>query len=580
MRILRVGYARRVPQPLCAPHRLPRAQLGRYGASEAQARPKLSTTIQTGRFEGYSFCEDSWLFTRRRGTLERRAAPRWYAAAEPSPPGMLPGADSRQLSPAQTARRSRTNCMTEATSILPGHASVTRNSAPARLLVVDDEPDASEAIRFMLERVGYAVTTASTARGALEGVVNEHFDLVLTDVAMPETDGIALCRKVADLRPALPVVLVTGHSDTATLTRALRAGVRDCVTKPVDPNALLSAVARILDEKGETASSSSSKLESQQEARDFGLAALIGESEGIRRVRSLILDLADSCASVIVTGETGTGKEIVARALHATSRRSAGPFLALNCAAVPAGLLESELFGHGSGAFTDAKLAKSGLLVEANGGTLLLDEIGELPLSMQPKLLRALQEHTVRPIGEHREVPFDCRLIAAANQDLEREVKAKRFREDLFYRLDVIRITVPPLRTRGDDILLLALHFLKRFAGSRGVASYSDAAAAKLLGYAWPGNVRELENCIARAVALSRSARLTVADLPEKVQRPELARDAPPTASAEPEPIESLFDAERRHVLRTIELVGGDKTRAAAVLKIDRRTLYRRLERY
>jgi two-component system response regulator HydG len=315
---------------------------------------------------------------------------------------------------------------------------------------------------------------------------------------------------------------------------------------------------------------------------EFGLARLVGDSEEMQKVRKLIVDLSKSVASVLIQGETGTGKEIIAHALHATSRLSAGPFIALNCAAMPAGLLESELFGHARGAFTDAKSAKKGLLLQADGGTLLLDEIGELPLSMQPKLLRALQERTVRPIGEHQEVPFNCRLIAAANQDLEREVEAKRFREDLFYRLDVVRIAVPPLRARGADILLLALRFLEGFSsGSPGVASLSEAAAAKLLTYNWPGNVRELENCMARAVALSGSAELTLADLPEKIQRFELAEDL--LAASLPEetaPIGSLFDAEMRHVLRAVEFFGGDKARAATLLRIDRRTLYRRLERY
>jgi DNA-binding NtrC family response regulator len=219
--------------------------------------------------------------------------------------------------------------------------------------------------------------------------------------------------------------------------------------------------------------------------------------------------------------------------------------------------------------------------LQANGGTLLLDEVGEMPLSMQPKLLRALQERTVRPIGEHQEIPFSCRIIAAANQDLEVEVKAKRFREDLFYRLDVVRISVPPLRERGGDVLLLARHFLSRFLGrSRRVVTLSDAAAAKLLSYNWPGNVRELENCIERAVALSHSEQLSVEDLPERIQVFQSAVSARPSGDAPAGDVISLFDAERDHVLRAVQQFGGNKTRAAAILGIDRRTLYRRLERY
>jgi two-component system response regulator HydG len=301
----------------------------------------------------------------------------------------------------------------------------------------------------------------------------------------------------------------------------------------------------------------------------------------MRKVRRLVLDLADSVASVVIQGETGTGKEIIAHALHSTSALSAGPFIALNCAAMPAGLLETELFGHARGAFTDAKTAKKGLLLQAEGGTIFLDEIGELPLLMQPKLLRALQERSVRPVGDHHEIPFNCRIIAAANQDLELEVKAKRFREDLYYRLDVVRITVPPLRARGDDVLLLAEHFLKRFVGrSRRVVTLSDAVATKLLNYGWPGNVRELENCMERAVALARADELTVDDLPERIRqfKPSASERLPSDVPAGE--VTSLFDAERDHVLRAVEQFGGNKTRAAAILGIDRRTLYRRLERY
>ncbi len=469
--------------------------------------------------------------------------------------------------------------MQEVAALSTPDASSTRE--PPRLLVVDDDPDACESIRVLLEKEGYSVTT-TTARQALAGVVHGDYDLMLADVAMPGTDGITLCQEVAGLRPALPVMLIGGRSDTATLTRALRAGARDFLTKPVDAAALRSAVARLLGRRSDRTPSSALALGRTPRALALGLACVVGESDEMQRVRSLILDLSDSVASVLIEGETGTGKEVIAQALHATSRLSAGPFVALNCAAMPAGLLESELFGHARGAFTDARVAKKGLLLQANGGTLLLDEVGELPLIMQPKLLRALQERTVRPLGEHQEVPFDCRLIAAANQNLEREVEAKRFREDLFYRLDVVRVSVPPLRARGADILLLALHFLERFAGDRpGVASLSEAAAAKLLTYSWPGNVRELENCVARAVALSRSAELTVKDLPEKIQRFELAEVTPAERPSEPaEPIGSLFDAEMRHVLRAVKLLGGDKTRAATLLGIDRRTLYRRLERY
>ena len=445
---------------------------------------------------------------------------------------------------------------------------------PPRLLVVDDEPDACELMRLLLEDAGYRVTTAPSAQSALESVVSHAYDLVLADVSMPETDGIVLCQKIAAIRPGLPIVLTTGQADMPTITRALRVGVRDFLTKPLSADELLAAVARIIGRPGQQ--SDSGVETAGQPPSELRLASLLGESAGMQQVRRLILDLAESTASVVIQGETGTGKEIIAHALHSTSPLSAGPFIALNCAAMPAALLESELFGHARGAFTDAKTARKGLLLQAEGGTILLDEINELPLLLQPKLLRALQERSVRPIGEHREIPFNCRIIASANQDLELEVKAKRFREDLYYRLDVVRITVPPLRSRGSDILLLARHFLARFAGrSRKVVTLSEAVTTRLLNYGWPGNVRELENCMERAVALARSDELVLEDLPEKIQR---------FTPVLPEPVfegtVSLFDAERNHVLRIVQQFDGNKTRAAALLGIDRRTLYRRLGRY
>jgi two-component system, NtrC family, response regulator HydG len=460
----------------------------------------------------------------------------------------------------------------------PGGLVPPMGEAP-RVLVVDDDPDTCQVLRYMLEKQGYAVTTETTAFGALESAAARTYDLMLADVQMPEMDGIALCQKVAAVRPGLPVVLLTGRPNMETVTHALRVGVRDFLTKPLEPGALLDAVARLVGSPGPGAPALSSETAQMPEA--LRLTGLLGESDVMRKVRRLILDLADSVASVVIQGETGTGKEVVARSLHATSPLHAGPFIALNCAAMPPGLLESELFGHARGAFTDAKMAKRGLLHEAEGGTLLLDELSELPLSMQPKLLRALQERTVRPVGDHQEVPFNCRIVAAVNQDLDLEVKAKRFREDLYYRLDVVRIMVPPLRERGSDVLLLARHFLARLRSrTRRALTLSDAAAAKLASYNWPGNVRELENAMERAVALNSSDELTVDDLPERIR---LSSGGSPHAfpsNLRSTEATTLFDAEREHVLRTVAQFEGNKTRAAAVLGIDRRTLYRRLERY
>jgi len=285
-------------------------------------------------------------------------------------------------------------------------------------------------------------------------------------------------------------------------------------------------------------------------------------------------------STVLILGESGTGKELVAQALHRGGRRRDGPFVAVNCAAMPESLLESELFGHASGAFTDARGSRSGLFAQASGGTLFLDEIGELPLGLQPKLLRALQERVARPVGSDREIPFDVRLITATNRDLESAVEERRFREDLYFRIQVITIEVPPLRLRGNDVLLLASHFVEEFAAAAGklVKGFTSGAAEKLRGYSWPGNVRELRHSIERAVALTRFEQLTVEDLPERVRSHRGTQIL--IASDDPSDLLPLEEVERRYILRVLEASGGNKTLASRILGLDRKTLYRKLERY
>jgi two-component system response regulator HydG len=297
----------------------------------------------------------------------------------------------------------------------------------------------------------------------------------------------------------------------------------------------------------------------------------------MRRLRELIARVAKTDAPALIVGETGSGKELVARALHRHGPSRDGPFVALNCAALPEHLLESELFGHARGAFTDARSSRSGLLLHANGGTLFLDEISELPLPLQPKLLRALQERRVRPVGSEKEVTFDARVIAATNRDLDSAVEKGRFREDLFFRLDVIRIEVPPLRARGSDVLLLAQHFLRDSAERTGkaVAGLSHGAAEKLLQYGWPGNVRELANCVERAVALTDHEQVLVEDLPERIRA--YAGPYVLVAGEDPSELVPLEVVERRYIARVMEAVGGNKTLAARILGLDRKTLYRKL---
>jgi DNA-binding NtrC family response regulator len=445
-----------------------------------------------------------------------------------------------------------------------------------RVLVVDDDQAACEVVEAQLKRRKIDVAWRTSAEDALALVAEVDFDAILTDLNMAGMSGLELCERILGTRPDVPVIVVTGYGSMESAVAALRVGAYDYVTKPADPKMLALTISRAIQHRGLRA-----EVKRLREAvRSQQLGEIVGASAAMNRVYELIARVAESEASVLITGESGTGKELVARALHEQGSRRAGPFLAINCAAVPPSLLESELFGHVKGAFTDARTSRTGLFVQANGGTLFLDEIGELPLDMQPKLLRALQERTVRPVGSNTEVGFNVRVVAATNQDLEAAILDKRFREDLFYRVNVVRVNVPPLRDRGSDVLVLAQHFISKFADRAGrkVVGLSPPAAEKVLSYGWPGNVRELENCIERAVALAHFDQITVEDLPDKIRdyRAERLR----TAEENPEGLVSLETVERRHVLRVLEQTGGNKLRAAAILGVDRRTLYRMLRRF
>jgi DNA-binding NtrC family response regulator len=447
-----------------------------------------------------------------------------------------------------------------------------------RILVVDDEQETCDLLEMVLKREGFEVQSSTSAHAALELVAAEDFDLVLTDLSMPEMGGLELCERVLGTRPNVPVVVITGQGSLETAIGAMRVGAYDFITKPVDPKLLLVSASRAIQHKG--LHDEVKRLQEVAPSDQPPMEGVVGSSSAMRRVFALVQRVADSEAGVLIHGETGTGKELIARAIHERGRRKEGPFVAINCAAVPASLLESELFGHERGAFTDAKQQRTGLFLQASGGTLFLDEIGELPLEVQPKLLRSLQERKVRPVGSNREIPFEARVITASNRVLEDEVYEKRFREDLFYRINVVKIDVPPLRERGGDVLHLARHFLKHYGErhGKGDVDLAPAAAEKLMTYAWPGNVRELENCIDGAVALARNNRIELEDLPEKVRsfRPERFV----VTANQPEEIVTIDELERRYILRVLSLVGGNKSRAAQVLGFDRRTLYRKLERY
>jgi len=431
-----------------------------------------------------------------------------------------------------------------------------------------------ELLEMALRRLGHQVVTATSGPEALLRLDESDFDIVLTDIAMAEMDGLELCQKVSELRPGLPVVVVTGQGSMESAVAALRAGAYDFISKPVDDKLLAPCLAR----------AGQSRLLQREVQRlrrevDVGrpLDDVVGSSSAMRRVYDLVARVAPSDASVLIHGETGTGKELIARAIHSKSVRSDGPFVALNCAAVPANLIESELFGHARGAFTDAKSSREGLFVEANGGTIFLDEIGEMPVEVQPKLLRALQERKVRPLGSNAEVPFDARIVAATNRDLEIEVEEKRFREDLYYRINVVKIDLPPLRERGADVLAIAHHLLRRIAQGRNL-TLSPQAAERLMSYDWPGNVRELENCMERAVALARFDQITTEDLPEKLRTHRSDRLV--VSAEDASELVTLEELERGYIHRVLKMLGGNKSRAAQVLGLDRRTLYRKLDRY
>ncbi len=446
-----------------------------------------------------------------------------------------------------------------------------------RILVVDDDQSMCELIHDALSQKGYRVDWCTSGDRALEVLHDTDYDIVIADVRLGGMTGLELCERIASNRPDLPVLVMTGFGNLETAIAAIRVGAYDFITKPVDLSALELAVRRAVRhrELQDEVKRLRQRVEEAQSVEE-----IIGISDGMRHVFDLIQRVSEADTSVLITGESGTGKELVAAAIHRRSSRRDGPFIAINCAAMPATLLESELFGHTKGAFTDAKTSRQGLFVQATGGTLFLDEIGEMPVEMQAKLLRVLQDRKVRPIGSNQEIPFDTRIISATNRDIEARVDEGQFREDLFYRINVVRIHVPPLRGRGRDVLLLAQHFVDRHARTQGkaVEGISSQAAQKLLDYEWPGNVRELENCIERAVTLTRYEHITVDDLPDKI------RDYQAThliiGSDDPEELPTLEEVERRYIRRVLRAVGGNKTQAARIIGVDRRTLYRRLERF
>jgi two-component system response regulator HydG len=448
--------------------------------------------------------------------------------------------------------------------------------AEATVLIVDDEEDTAQLLCDVLRKRGFAVEAVYSASQCLEHLRRDPVDVVVTDVQMPGMSGIELCDQLYKRYPDCAPIVLTGYGRLDTAVAAMRAGAYDFITKPVKGDVLELAIDRALEHF--RLQREVKRLQNQRTS-DAPIEGIVGESSAIRELTRVIRRVAHSDATVLITGESGTGKEMVARSLHMLSdTRRDHPFVAINCGAMPAPLLESELFGHVKGAFTDAKASREGLFVQAGAGTILLDEIGEMPLEMQAKLLRVLQQRTVRPVGGEDEIPFEARLIAATNLELETEVEENRFREDLFHRINVVAIPVPPLRARTGDVLILTNAFVQRASERKNafLKGVSRRAAQLLMDYDWPGNVRELENCIERAAALCRGDEIDVDDLPKKIIEHKSTRIELSTAS--PAQMLTLDEMQHRYVRQVLAAVGGNKTQAAQILGIDRRSIYRRLE--
>jgi len=452
------------------------------------------------------------------------------------------------------------------------------------ILVVDDEQSMREFLSICLRRAGHQVEVANTGEAALARVQSAPFDVVITDLRMPGTiDGLGLLTAIRATQPTPPattmpeVILVTAFATKETALTAMKQGAYDYLTKPFHVAEINAVIDRALEKRALVEANLALR---DQVAGRFRLARLLGKSRAMQTLFEVIGKIHSTRSSVLITGESGTGKELVARALHTEGTRAKMPFVAVNCGAIPEELMESELFGHKKGSFTGAVNDKRGLFQEASGGTLFLDEIGELSLNLQVKILRALQERKIKPVGATEEHEVDVRVVAATNRDLEAEVARGAFRADLFYRLNVIQLWIPPLRHRREDIPLLAEHFLRQFAiEHRRPAQLTAEAMRKLESYDFPGNVRELENMVERAFALSSGSIIGASDLPD-VRAERVPVEVPLELPAEGIDLDRLIsDYERTWVLRALERSGGRRKRAAALLGISFRSLRYRLEK-
>ena len=449
--------------------------------------------------------------------------------------------------------------------------------ASEKILIVDDEEGVRKLLGRILGKNGYDTVSAPSAEEALRLVEADQFDLVITDIKMPGMDGLQLLQELKAFNPGLPIIVITAYGTVESAVQALRAGAYDYITKPFENDEIRLTVAKTFER--ERLLAENRYLHDELEGR-YSFSGIVGQSEEMQRVFDMASSVAVSNANVLITGESGTGKELIARSIHYNSNRKEKPFIVLNCAALPENLIESELFGHEKGAFTGAINAKKGRFELAHEGTLFIDEVGEMTPSSQVKLLRVIQEQEFERVGGSRTISCDVRIVAATNKDLEQAVKEGDFRDDLYYRLNVVNIDMPPLRKRREDIESLARHFLQKFAAETGkkIDDISPRALSCLLAYEWPGNVRELQNVMERAVVLARGESVTPHDFPQNLQGDaQICVDIP---DRDGNLTELLEDLERQLILQTLRRHDNSQTKAASALGIKRTTLRYKMEKY